>query len=350
MKRKNFVKLTAMATAAVMAASPAMVFAANTESADGDTSAGSTINGSGELEDYISKDVFKVVLPTNTDANFTLDPQGLLQVADSSAYTLGAGAVYFANKQDDGSTTYSNTSDPIEVINKSSYDIDVDFSVKVTLPEGVTMVESAADLANATTPSVYLAMKETDDTDATALKLGDNKAEVKAVNGVPEDTTNTTKENATGYLITATGTAGNYTYKYELGDKFDMDTAPRASYTLTGECDTIADWSALKDKDVTTEIIWSAKKHTDSYLSGKTMSAVNNSVTLSLPDEVTLSQVKITHDDGTGDIVLTNQYTLNGATFSIPGTNIETWLGLAPAFNKLVLTFSDGKTETITFQ
>lgn len=352
MKRRNFVKLTAMATAMAMAVSPAMVFAADSESTDGATTAGSTINGDGKLEDYIKKDVFKVVLPTNGDANFKLDPQGLLNVADKDKYTVGPGAIYFTNKPatDGGDATYSNQSDAIEIINKSSYDIDVDFSVKITLPEGVTMVESAADLTDAETPSVYLAMKESGDASATALKAGDNKAETKKVAGVPEDTTNTTKADATGYLITATSDGnGGYTYKYELGDKFDVDTAPKASYILTGNCDTTVDWSALKDKDVTTEIVWSAKKHVDSYLSSTTMSATNNSVTLTLPEGVTLSKAEITYADGTGAIKLTNQYTLSGSTLTIP-KDISAWLNRTPAYSKMVLTFSDGKSETIDFQ
>lgn len=353
MKRKNLVKLTAIATAAAMAISPAMVFAADSD--DDATEAGDEINGSGSLEDYISKDVFKVVLPALTDANFTLDPQGLLNVANSSTYTAGPGAIYFEHKPTTtgGNSTYSDTSDPIKIINKSSFKIDVDFSVEVTLPEGITMVESSAALANATTPSVYLEMKEAGDTNATVLKVGKNTAATKEVNGVPEDTTaNVTKATATGYLITATDAGnGKYTYKYELGDAFVEANADNANYTLKGACDTTADWSALKDKNVTTKIIWSAKKHTDSYLSKTTMTPSSNSLEMSaLPDRVTLSKAVITSEDGAEVYTLTNEYSVSGTTLSVSAASMNVWLGLEPAYTKLVLTFSDGKTETINLQ
>lgn len=346
MKRRNFVKLTAIATATAMAISPTMIFAANGESDDDATSAGTTINGSGDLEGYISKEVFKVVLPTNSDANFTLDPQGLLKVADSNAYGIGAGAIYFANVGDSG-TTYSNTSDPFEIINKSSYDIDVDFSVKVTLPEGVTMVASEDDLDNATTPSVYLAMKEADDASVTVLKAGENTAATKQVDAVPEDTTNTTKDDATGYLITATGSAGNYTYKYELGAKFDVDSADRASYTLTGRCDTKADWSALEGKNVTTEIVWSAKKHTDSVLSVSSVSASNNTLTVNEGFTVT----KVTLVQTTGNEIVAragSHYNFANGTLALQTTMLS---GNVGGSLRIELTKEDTtKTETITIQ
>lgn len=264
MKRKNLVKLTAVATAAAMALSPATVFAA--DSADGDISAGSSIEGSGNLEGIVDKDVFKVKLPTTAagDTNFILDPQGLLKIADASKYKIGAGAIYFKNKDAaGGADTYSNTSDAIEIINKSSYDIDVAFSVKVELPEGVQMVKSEDALANATAPSIYLEMKESEDTAGTALKAGENIAEVKLVDKVPEAA-------GTGYEIKATAKAdgSGYDYTYELGASFDETAAEKASYTLTGKCDTVADWSAVNEleddkKTVKTTIVWSAKKHED---------------------------------------------------------------------------------------
>lgn len=266
MKRKNFVKLTAIATAAAMAISPAMVFAADSEVTD-PANATSTINGAGGLEGIVNKEVFKVVLPTVQDTNFTLDPQGLLKIANKDAYAIGAGAIYFTNKASDGGQdTYSGTSDAIEILNKSSYAIDVAFSVKVELPEGITMVESEDALANATTPSVYLAMKEENDTAATALKAGDNVAVVKTVAGVAEDANNDAA--GKGYYIKADTSGATRTYTYELGSGFANTDAKKASYKLSGKCDSTADWSKVNaleadKKNVKTTIVWTAKKHED---------------------------------------------------------------------------------------
>lgn len=89
-----------------------------------------------------------------------------------------------------------------------------------------------------------------------------------------------------------------------------------------------------------------------SYVSTNTISTSSNTVTLSLPADVTLSKVELTYEDGTGTIALANgsQYTLNGSTLTVPAENITAWLGLSPAYTKLVLTFSDDTSETITMQ
>lgn len=351
MRRKHFVKLTALATAAVMAVSPAVVFA--DDSTPGATSAGSSIEGTGNLEGIVNKDVFKVKLPTTAtgDTNFILDPQGLLNIANNTLYQGGTGAIYFKNKGASGAAdTYSNTSDAIEIINKSSYDIDVAFSVKVELPEGVQMVETKAALADATKPSIYLEMKESEDEAPTALKAGDNSAKVKLVDKVAEAA-------GTGYEIKATAkTDGTgYDYTYELGDSFDETAAAKASYTLSGQCDTTADWSAVNaleadKKTVKTTIVWSAKKHTDSYFESTTVTASSNSVAVSLPEGVTLSKAELTLTDGTGAVPLTNgnQFTLNDTSFTVSARNVTSWVGAN--YTKIVLTFSDGTSETITLQ
>ena len=82
-----------------------------------------------------------------------------------------------------------------------------------------------------------------------------------------------------------------------------------------------------------------------SYLSATTLTATANSVTLSLPNGVTLSKVELIHADGTAPITLTNgnQYTSNGTTFAVSASNISNWLKASPAYNKIKLTFSDKK-------
>lgn len=259
MKFENYKKLVLMATVASMiGTSPMMAMAAATESGADATSAGDTIEGTGNLEDYISKDIFKVVLPTVSNVNFTLDPQGLLKLKDGSKYTTDAGAVYFANDPSaSGNPTYSNTSDPIEIINKSSFDIAVDFSVDVTLPEGITLVERSA-LANATTPSVYLAMKEGSGS-AVTLVAGENKqSAAKVVTKVGEvDGSTVTK----GYKLTYNNSTSKY--EYALTSDFQNSDAQKASYTLIGACDSTADWSAIDEasKTITAKVVWSAERN-----------------------------------------------------------------------------------------
>ena len=70
MKNAKIRKIVAISAATSMVLVPANVFAADTESTDGATNAGSTIEGSGSVEEFINKDVFKVTLPT-CDIDFT---------------------------------------------------------------------------------------------------------------------------------------------------------------------------------------------------------------------------------------------------------------------------------------
>ena len=133
MKKAKVSKVIAATTAATLLLSPATVFASDvgdsTTSEKTDiTDANGALDGSGALEGYVDKKVFRIVLPT-TDVNFTLDPQGLLHAAEEDTYGTASGAVYFKNTADDGTVTYSNTSDDITFTNKSSYDIKVGLAI-----------------------------------------------------------------------------------------------------------------------------------------------------------------------------------------------------------------------------
>lgn len=352
MKRNNFIKLTAVATAAAMALSPAMVFAAEETNP---ANATSTINGAGGLEGLVNKEVFRVVLPAIQDTNFTLDPQGLLKIADSTNYTIGAGAIYFANKINDSTTKYSDTSDAIEILNKSSYDIDVAFSVKVELPEGVTMVESEDALKTAKTPSIYLEMKEEDATAAVVLKEGDNVAAIKNVAGVAEDASNSAT--GKGYYIKADTSGSTRTYTYELGSGFvDADDAEKASYKLKGKCDSTSDWSAINaladdKKNVKTTIVWSAKKHedyTDTTASGNwSGGALWLSKDGSTGFSTTGLSVEVSDGGTTYTTLASDKYNVNDAGWvSLTWDSIVSGIGNEPTGNAYVRV-TDGSTRYV---
>ena len=90
---KRFVKKAVALTAAA-----AMVISlAPVASAAEDVSG--IIGGEGDLEGFIDMNVYNIIVPTisATGLNFVADPQGLLNVADSTKYTQTTGAVYFTN-------------------------------------------------------------------------------------------------------------------------------------------------------------------------------------------------------------------------------------------------------------
>jgi len=269
-------RIVALLAAATMLMSSMTVLAADVTNPD-DANNGTGITGTGTLEGYVTTDYFSVQLPTTTAAGitFAVDPQGLLNAVDSSKYGISSGAVYFTNTTELG-TSYSNSSDAIEVINKSTYEVDVEFAVNVTVPEGVTLVSSEEDLENATTPSLYLGLK-IDGGDAVTVTSGNFSAAKQTVDAVPVVTetashgyvkyASTTSKAASGGLNETTGNSATGTaYYYGLEESSGWDDAAldKASYVLTGACDSTADWSGITGSDtVSATVIWNCKKHVD---------------------------------------------------------------------------------------
>lgn len=263
MRNAKVSKLIAAAMAATMLMSSATVFAADNDVTN-PTNAKGDVTGSGQLEGYVDKNVFRVVLPTiDADhASFVVDPQGLLKIADSTKYTQEAGAVYFENAPttEGGTATYSDKSDKIEFVNKSSYDVRVGLDINLTAT-GVDVVKDA-DLAAATNPSISLQLIKAGDTptavdiDSTSFKSAD--AEAKAVPEVSDTVT-------TGYKVTASETqpAGStvaqspsgYYYTYALTDDYTATDDQKVAYQLKGKCNTVAGWSGV-NQAITTKIAW----------------------------------------------------------------------------------------------
>ena len=196
MRNAKVSKILAASMAATMLLTPATVLA---DDVTDPGLASSGIEGDGSLEGYVNKEVFRVVLPTIQNVNFTLDPQGLLKAADSTKYSIGPGAVYFENAGSSGSS-YSNTSDAIKILNKSSYDVEVGLSV--TLDNGDIKLADKAALATANEPSLYLGL--TTDTGSgagtpVAIKSSTFDSSITTVVGVAEAATK-------GYQLTGSKT------------------------------------------------------------------------------------------------------------------------------------------------
>lgn len=255
MKKRIFKRMMAIAMATAMLCSTMVVSAASTDETG-------NITGKGELEGYVDKKVYSVELPTVTTVDFTIDPQGLLGIADSTNYTLGAGAVYFTNDGGESADTYSGTSDEVKVGNLSSYALDVTATVTVTLPEncGFTMAESLDALDTATTPMLWLGLIAGAE-DAVTLAAGDTAIAKQQVAAVPEVNGDTV---TAGYKVKVEGDAGAYTYSYALTDGYEAENF--ATFKLTGKCDTTADWGDVTETAMTdvVKIVWSATEHVNS--------------------------------------------------------------------------------------
>lgn len=294
--------------------------------------------GTGESIGHVDKEVTTVTLPTDTGVanvfNYYVDPERVIDLAgslkDGTSVTKNADGVYFVNKGDSGNS-YSSSSDAVEFEGKNSVDVDVSVAATVTAgAKDITLVADDAALAAATTPALLMNLKvgsetkaiTSDGTTAKAKLAGKaENFEVKVDSGAYKYAA---KDGATGWEKTTVQLSGKTNQKDVPSDM----TAPTIALT------------------------WTIAKHVDSYVSASTVSASSNSVTLSLPSGVTLSKIELTHENGTGAIALTNgnQYTLSDTTCTFSAKDIPAWLNLNPAYSKLVLTFSDNKTETISIQ
>lgn len=318
--RKFIKKSIAVTSALAMALSIAPLAGA----ADGETdieNAKGNVTVTDQFEGYVDKKVFNVVLPTVSSITFTLDPQGLLNIADSGKYTQKTGAVYFSNTGD----SYTDTSDAIEVTNQSSYGVNANIKLTVTNTEtsGITVVDSADALADATTPSIYLGLKK-DDGDAAALKAGET-TDTKKLAAVAEDQEG--GATGTGYYIDATASGdsplGKKTYAYKLGTGFTASADQKASFKLTGKCDSTSDWSKVSSatmNNFTVAVAWditeAATEKTNAYVTlyNNAFWCCSGSQNTDVFDtSAALSNVKV------------NGVAITGATINEQGYVIITW-------------------------
>ena len=328
---KNYKKIAAGLLAATMVVSSSMVAFAD----EGSTT------GAGELEGTVSTDVFKVALPvipedgSDTTFDFVLDPEGLIKATSAEKYNgaaFGDGTLFFANAPttEDGKVAYSNTSDALTITNYSSIAVDVSLSAAVSNAEGITLTEDST-FADDTSASIYLAI--TDGTNTAAIT--DDGASVN------------TQMDAAGegaYSVEWNSTDGKYEYKL---DDTDATLFSTYSFQLTGASNSAGDWSGLADIAPSVEVVWNVTAHSDSYLSVTSVTSSANAITLSLPDGVSVSNVLL-HKTSTGtDVVLASgtHYTIADDVLTFTADLISNNVG-----STVDITFSDGKTETISFK
>lgn len=328
----NVKKFLAVAMASTMVVgSTVTAFAAD---ADGAT-------GTGTNTGHLDTDVFTAVLPTDTAIqgffDFTIDPENILKTADKyTDGTTAAGAsfvnddlVYF--KQASGAEkAYASTSQAANVGAKNYVDVDVDVEATIgDAAEGKTiipMVTSAEDLEAATTPSLFL-----------QLKVGTKTAAISSSGA-------SVTEKITGQPTNYDAVYDSSSKGYKLQEKADTTWANNtAAVQLVGKVKGGEVASTVVAPTVT--LTWNVKKHVESnYISAGTISSASKSVTMTLPDGVTVSGVKLTLNGE--DIAFTkgNQYTISGSTLTFAKYD-NTWAG-----GTITVTYSDSKTDVLTCQ
>lgn len=250
MKLKKFL-VAALAVTMIMGSS-SMAFAAQ------ETSSGNG-GGSGGADLVESSDVFDVVIPTSSEHQFDyiLDPTGVIEKTDADKYgkkSFEPGkTVYFQNSNTVTSTEipyhYSSASNKLEVINKSTGDVDVELKATLTDADEVTMAQATTGLATANDAQLYLALADTGD-DGTSART---KVLAKGDAGVTQQRTVTADEAA--YEVKYLASEDKYVKTLKTG----YDNFTKYDFVLTGECSAGTQvekaWKAVK-KFPKVNIVW----------------------------------------------------------------------------------------------
>lgn len=255
--------LAIVLSAAMVVGSSLTAFAADaTEGTSG------TSTGEGGVEGIVDLEVFHVTVPTASDTAtlaYFADPQGLIQKTAQSkpAYAnknFGPGTLFFTNAS--GDYNYSNKSDAITFVNKSSFKVDVDVKAKATVGTGADDINielgTKSDFDGEDTKGVYLALTddlETPTTKAiTATDTADTDAKVKVVlAAAPEE--------AYEYSYDTESSK----YKYDLVDGVNASAFATYNVYVTGAANPKATWLDGTKSVVVPEIglTWAVAKTSD---------------------------------------------------------------------------------------
>lgn len=330
----NFKKLLAVGLAATMVLGSSVTAFADEGSG----------TGSGKLEGSVSTEVFSVVLPVVAEDGstlaFTLDPEGLIAKTSQAAYsgaTFGEGTLFFKNAPatEDGAASYSNTSDTLTIVNKSSVQADVTVTVKVKDNTGITL-SADKTFKDDTKASMYMAIVDDDN---------ENGVAVADTNGAK--VTSTIAAAAEGaYEYSWTEDDG---YTYALKEDAADTLFSKYEFKLTGAANAAGDWSKLGDVVPKVELVWKVVAHSEApsaYVSSLTVSASSPAVTLSLPDDVTVSSVVINKPaGGVVNCVAGTHYNISGSKLTFVSGPMTNNVG-----GTAVVTYSDGHKDTLTIE
>jgi len=329
MGKKNFKRFAALALAATMMVGSAMtVFAA-----DGDAPAG-TAEGNGSYEGgemkYPTMSVTLPTIPAGT-YDYIADPNGLIAATSNEKYTdatfTGTTGIFFETETD----TYTEKSAAQTVTNENAQDIDVTVKLEQkTAGDAIIKYADSATFDSADTENkLYLAITDDATTDAQVAALTATGAAIltTTVAGMPENY-------KPGYNST------DKKYEYILKAQDDLADWKECSFILTGAVNTNATWGD-EVKFPAIKVTWSVKEHTDAYVSKTTVTkGTSETLTLTLPAGVTYSSAKLQ--------LGTAEYDMSASQVSVSGTTMTIVAGGSWSGGTIILTFSDGHTETIT--
>lgn len=331
MSKKSLKKFMAISLAASMAIGSSMaVFA---EDAVGVAEGTGSYEG-GEMK-YPALSVTLPTIPAGT-YDYIADPNGLIAATQSAKYanstfTGTTGVFFLTSTADNGDKTYTEKSASQKVTNENAQDIDV--TVKLEQKTAGDAIVKYADNANFdssdTENKLYLAITDGAASNPNVAALTANGAAIVKT---------TVAGNPNNYKAGYTE-GGGYLYAKKGND--ELTAWNECSFMLTGALNKNATWG----DNVTfpeIKVTWNYKEHTDSALSALTVSAANNSLTVT---GATVDKVTLVQANGTRVAMAAGKhYTFANGNLTFVAAVLSGNVG-----NSLEIELSTG-TETVTIQ
>lgn len=255
--RKRFLALVA---AAAMVLAPCVAFAAPGDPVTDNPATGGD-SGAGKVEGWVEKDVFAVVLPTESNQlDFLLDPQGLLYATAGKAHGdadfAEGDTLYF--KHANGS--YSATSEAFTITSKSSIPVDVQLDVTVSNSAVGFTTDSA--FTDSTNPEIYLALEVS------------GGAVTPVEESIAAYTTTLAAVDAENFEIVYADVTGGKAYQYQLKADTPASEFDSISFSLKGASNANADWGELTKITPTVDLVWTVTPETGM----QTISSANDTI------------------------------------------------------------------------
>lgn len=288
--------------------------------------------GTGDIEGLVDKRVFQVSLPVkNGTLDYVADPQGLICGTESAkhpdTYYDPDSNVYFDNGKkvsESGETViqYSDVSDPITVVNKSSCAVEVVARVSLKFnqeAENPVLISPDRNWTNIVKPSICLSVIKSDDLSEVVLSKKE-KIITASIPGCPSVYHYVYEDDGSGSV--------EYNYKMMTDDEIaqfradpanaDIDTSFKEfSLCLTGECNSQGEWDHEIDYDFpSTSIVWNVglAASVKPYIS-----QLEYSVAYDAPIEIPYSLGAF---DTAAKKIVTSQYVAsNGSTMQLSGSD-----------------------------
>jgi hypothetical protein len=323
----------------------AMVFGCTITAFAEESSEGTGSYEGGEMQ-YPELSVTLPTIPANT-YDYIADPNGLIALTSAAAHSdstfTGSTGIFFKTtpKTDaEGSKDlYTNKSAALTVTNQNAQDIDVTVKLeqKTAGADGIAYSDTDSFETSDKDKKLYLAITDDAATDPQTAALSASAAATitTKVDGEPDN------------YDPGWTSEGGYKYAVKTPAEGQTLTWNDCSFCLTGALNTNASWEDGLTFP-TIKVTWSYAEHSDtpaSYLSAASISESNNSLTMTLPDGVTLSKIelfKASAPTTAVTMVANSHYTVSGSTYTFKSDMVSKWTD-----GNLVFTYSDDHTDTV---